>query len=883
MNRVKLRYRVWTAWNEVEWTAVITCWDDDGWTMRKRADERNVREWSGVTYRIYYRNTWDVAWDAWYELTDIRPIQLDYVWDTCRWVCEKWVDGEWNHTYKMNERLESGEWRELVLTWKVGVWMCEKDGWIIVNRVKLKYKVWTAWNEVEWTAVITCWDDGWTVRKESDRSVVSNLDPITYTITYRNTWDKERETYRLEDEWPNQYLTYISDSCEWSCSPTQNGNVYTYSMSWKLLPWGTWELYLTWQVWSWACDWNSTGIINTVKLIYTMIVNWEEVEWTAVWQATIQCTWDIIDENKEWWWVEKISDTDEVTSGDTITYTIRYANTWEHAWESYRLEDIWPQSLECQWNCPWTDEMKYKLEFNRPEWLGVWEDGELILTWKVNQCPNDGNIVNEVNLYYTIMEWTHEYTWAILWATKTIECGSWSWEEPSDSYNLPPCLSIGTTISVMRWELLPVRWRMMLVDGTGNEIEYVPDLDIDEGDILFVWEWECDPNNPKTQIKRDSVWCTFELYDWNKHNQYYGNTPVTGFRLPCFDDKNINNPGLSWEKIFETFSKDGGVDTWNIDFLKVDWRTGFRVDDLLTDFDDTYGEYKLVLKSIEWEYCSNEWIWKPTIKKQQWVCEVNFVLTEPYLMQINTVWALLSTTASFLNSFYTISTDVVITGDIAEKIKVWNVWESTKDISKYVEKFYNKYKSLVINYSGASSRGATSLKKTPTQQIYFVKASSGAKINIPLTWSFTVFVEWTGVTIVVSGSMKANWMIINPNWIIEFKDNCTSQWQVVRWIFIAKKFDTDNHMQNKYINSPRCFRWNLDVKWVLIWNWIDTLIKNRRSNLNEWTNTTTSTANSRRNQIFKWASLLIEYNTELWSQMPPGAEVFTQVLDVLKK
>jgi hypothetical protein len=29
--------------------------------------------------------------------------------------------------------------------------------------------------------------------------------------------------------------------------------------------------------------------------------------------------------------------------------------------------------------------------------------------------------------------------------------------------------------------------------------------------------------------------------------------------------------------------------------------------------------------------------------------------------------------------------------------------------------------------------------------------------------------------------------------------------------------------------------------------------------------------------------LLLNYNSELWSQLPPGAEVFTEKLDVFKK
>ena len=127
--------------------------------MRKRADERNVREWSGVTYSVYYRNTWAIAWEAWYELIDMWPSQLEYKWSTCRWICHEDKDWEDNLRFTMNERLESGEWRELVMTWKVWAWMCEENWWIIVNRVKLRYRIWETWNEVDWTAVITCWED----------------------------------------------------------------------------------------------------------------------------------------------------------------------------------------------------------------------------------------------------------------------------------------------------------------------------------------------------------------------------------------------------------------------------------------------------------------------------------------------------------------------------------------------------------------------------------------------------------------------------------------------------------------------------------------------------------------------------------------------------
>jgi len=38
----------------------------------------------------------------------------------------------------------------------------------------------------------------------------------------------------------------------------------------------------------------------------------------------------------------------------------------------------------------------------------------------------------------------------------------------------------------------------------------------------------------------------------------------------------------------------------------------------------------------------------------------------------------------------------------------------------------------------------------------------------------------------------------------------------------------------------------------------------------------------RRDEIFEGAALLIEYNPDLWENLPPGAESFTQTLDVYR-
>jgi len=62
---------------------------------------------------------------------------------------------------------------------------------------------------------------------------------------------------------------------------------------------------------------------------------------------------------------------------------------------------------------------------------------------------------------------------------------------------------------------------------------------------------------------------------------------------------------------------------------------------------------------------------------------------------------------------------------------------------------------------------------------------------------------------------------------------------------------------------------------------------NKRSHLNDWfqvdSNDEDDIKVERRNEIFEGAALLIEYNPSLWTQLPPGAQSFTEVLDVYKQ
>ena len=74
---------------------------------------------------------------------------------------------------------------------------------------------------------------------------------------------------------------------------------------------------------------------------------------------------------------------------------------------------------------------------------------------------------------------------------------------------------------------------------------------------------------------------------------------------------------------------------------------------------------------------------------------------------------------------------------------------------------------------------------------------------------------------------------------------------------------------------------------MLIGAGLDTLVAQRRSQLNTWFHVVSTSAAGikaeKRNKIFDGAAVLIEYNPVLRQSLPPGMDSFTQVLDVYKK
>ena len=254
-----------------------------------------------------------------------------------------------------------------------------------------------------------------------------------------------------------------------------------------------------------------------------------------------------------------------------------------------------------------------------------------------------------------------------------------------------------------------------------------------------------------------------------------------------------------------------------------------------------------------------------------------------------------------LDQFYDMKWEKLITKtDLSSIMKVDAAdyaWWTKMD--KQIADFINKYTKLSTKIStndlhSIAAGTITEVKKVPSKQIYIIKWTGKLtlkQLNSFFTKPFTMIIQW--MDLIVEWSVKTNWMFVVKWWKISFKEDpahrCEAT-QTVQWIFISDEWfgvwDTTLNIINN-LDKPRCNRWWLNVKWVLIWDNIQNLVVQRRSQLNDrfWVHSSDEAKIKieRRNKIFNWASVLIEYSPALRSALPPWADDFTKALEVYKK
>ncbi|MCF7834854.1 DUF11 domain-containing protein [Candidatus Gracilibacteria bacterium] len=430
------------------------------------------------------------------------------------------------------------------------------------------------------------------------------------------------------------------------------------------------------------------------------------------------------------------------------------------------------------------------------------------------------------------------------------------------------CFNINTTLSVQKGEVLPFRWNL-------------------EGDNI-VDENDCEDADPG-DILEDSLRCTFKIY--NGHgNEEADDDEAYRITKDCNVDERDGN------QMFDYFE-----DLADQIYFSLDNAFGkyyFRVNDFVKN--DVYGEYKLMLEKVEYEYCNGNDEEEGTVIDR--VCHVNFTATKPYLMQKSLFGATPKATTDInLDDFYDIEGTKLIKKTDLESIMDVDAkdYDGGSALNTLVSSFVNKYDKLStklndFGFSNLTQGTITELKKVPSKQIYIIKGNGTLTIkqlNSYFNKPFTLVVK--GMDLVVEGSVNTNGMFIVQGGKISFKEDPNSRCeatQVVRGIFITDTGfgvgDITLNMSND-LDKPRCQRGGLDVKGVLIGDNIEDLVVQRRSQLNDWfyvnSNNESKIKIERRNEIFAGASVLIEYSPSLRGNLPPGAEDFTKTLEVYKR
>ena len=506
---------------------------------------------------------------------------------------------------------------------------------------------------------------------------------------------------------------------------------------------------------------------------------------------------------------------------------------------------------------------------------GIIEPGEdCDLKWNYGQPLL---IRDYLDSYGTIWAWQYANNWYSCKNCKIIKGGNFVYE-PAE------CLYTDTPISIMNNEVLPYRWRL-----------WIKDTQVVEDDNDYCSDHYGDSKTStkeKTILKESSMKCHFAVYN-GKNNQ--DGDPIMRFVEDCFND---NFEDYDIYRYFDEYHK-----------TQSDWAHYNSVFSITnTAAEDEFWEYKIVLERVEYEVCN-----KTNGEREQgmryWaVCEVNFAVTRPYVMQISTFGAKpVGTTAwEFLHDFRDIQWEKLLRRtDLADVINTDDSdYEVESNVKAKFDAFKDKYDKLAVKVNlndvkinskslkNIFGDNVTEIRKVPNQSIYFIKWNwtlvlEQEKIKT-ITSAFTIIVEWMDVE--VKWNVLQYAMIVADH--IKFTDiwdsdgRCAKWWQVVQWIYVALDwFEWWEKLRNTDAEEERCARWWLHVKWVLIWDWIEDLMDSRRSQLNSWFNVSSlsSADRERRQKLIEWAAVLIEYNPSLWKTLPPGAEIFTESLEVYRK
>lgn len=308
------------------------------------------------------------------------------------------------------------------------------------------------------------------------------------------------------------------------------------------------------------------------------------------------------------------------------------------------------------------------------------------------------------------------------------------------------------------------------------------------------------------------------------------------------------------------------------------------------------GEYKLALEDVGYKRCTTDKDGKGTAGNLRWegeiICEVDFAVTEPYLIQ-KSPYGIGNKATTDLTK-YQLKNGTNFMGEFFKTTEISNkAYETPKNMKNLFTQFKNKYQKL------AKSLGNNGLSKVPGKSIYFYDGTEeltsllGTKItNKPFT-----LIASKGQNLTIKGNLPTNAMIMTEGTVtFDAGGSCNGDrktyghaGQMVQGIFYAGqgfKSSNDQDLKNTFGNlrkGERCNYGNLHIKGVAIGDLSD-VVEKRRSELYTWFSADSSKGSEKKKDIIvNGASVLVEYNPSLRGALPPGAEEFNKALEVYRK
>ena len=507
----------------------------------------------------------------------------------------------------------------------------------------------------------------------------------------------------------------------------------------------------------------------------------------------------------------------------------------------------------------------------------------------------------------------------------------------------PKCFDLENgSISIMKWEVLPFYWNMESQLGFTGAPEEKTQHNANYLRQFFTMKCSDAKDQDKIPLGEDGAFqCFFKVYGPSEQSSPNSNV-VYEFNVPCVSLNGWMRPNstdvYSRLNSFVGQNKEGffgGSELWKAGVVKNVFKTldnweyptllplssklvisnfgTLNVDFLNRDVLGLpnqlssqrkeiaqFGEYKIALEKVEYKTCniSNNKDWKQLINSKvhvvdERVCEVDFAVTDPYLIQ-KSPYGIWNKATEDLNKYKLKNGKSFMGPPIFPTSSIsTTAYSVPAGTEKLFTTFKNKYSKIAKSVSGNSN-----LLKVPWKSIYIYKGDVALhelfKDSMP-SKPFTLIADGD---ITIKDTLNTNAMIMTPGKIIfDATNSCNGNankyghaGQMVKGIFYAGGWfesSWDGALKNieKNLNNWQwCNYGNLHIKWVAIWD-LSKVVAARRSELYTWFKWTGwgKVWTEKKDIVINGASVLVEYNPDLWGNLPPGANEFNKVLEVYRK